>query len=56
MDKKPSKVFPSIKQGLDEALEFSKNSKKKSVIHEFISVDTKVTHEEDESFKDEGPD
>ena len=36
-----SKAFGSIKQGLDEALEFSKGKKGKAVVHEFSSVDVK---------------
>ncbi len=35
------KAFDSIKQGLDEALEFSKGRKGKAVIHEFTPVDVK---------------
>jgi len=35
------KAFDSIKQGLDEALEFSKGKKGKAVIHEFTPVDVK---------------
>lgn len=33
--------FDSIKQGLDEAIEFSKGKKGKAVIHEFTAVDVK---------------
>ena len=37
-----SKAFDSIKQGLDEALEFSKGKKGKAVsVHEFLPVDVK---------------
>ena len=36
-----SKAFDSIKQGLGEALEFSKGQKGKAVIHEFTPVDVK---------------
>ncbi|MCK5431701.1 MAG: helix-turn-helix domain-containing protein [Gammaproteobacteria bacterium] len=36
-----SKAFDSIKQGLDEALEFSKGIKGKAVVHEFTPVDVK---------------
>lgn len=36
-----SKAFDSIKQGLDEALEFSKGKKGKAVVHEFSPVDVK---------------
>ena len=36
-----SKAFDSIKQGLDEALEFSKGKKGKAVVHEFTPVDVK---------------
>jgi putative transcriptional regulator len=35
------KAFDSIKQGLDEALEFSKGKKGKAVVHEFAAVDVK---------------
>jgi len=34
-------AFDSIKQGLDEALEFSKGRKGKAVVHEFKPVDVK---------------
>lgn len=33
-----SKVFDSIKQGLDETLEFSKGKNAKAVVHEFTSA------------------
>ena len=36
-----SKAFDSIKQGLDEALEFSKGKKSKAVVHAFSPVDVK---------------
>ena len=36
-----SKAFDSIKQGLDEALEFSKGQKGKAIVHEFTPVDVK---------------
>ncbi len=36
-----SKAFDSIKQGLDEALEFSKGKKGKAVVHKFTPVDVK---------------
>lgn len=36
-----SQAFDSIKQGLDEALAFSKGKKGKAVIHEFTPVDVK---------------
>jgi len=38
-----SKAFGSIKQGLDEALAFSKGKKGKAVIHAFTPVDVKKT-------------
>lgn len=38
---KMSSAFSSIKQGLEEALEFSKGKASKAVIHEFTSVDVK---------------
>ena len=34
-------TFDSIKQGLNEALEFSKGKKLKAVVHEFTPVDVK---------------
>lgn len=34
-------AFDSIKQGLEEAIEFSKGSIKKAVVHEFTPVDVK---------------
>ena len=34
-----NKVFDSIKQGLDEALEFSKGKNGRAVVHEFTPVD-----------------
>ncbi len=36
-----SKAFDSIKQGIDEALEFSKGKKGKAIVHEFSPVDVK---------------
>jgi len=36
-----SKAFDSIKQGLDEALEFSKGKKTKAIVHEFSPIDVK---------------
>ncbi len=36
-----TKAFDSIKQGLDEAIEFSKGKKGKAVIHEFTPLDVK---------------
>jgi len=36
-----NKAFDSIKQGLDEALDFSKSKKGKAVVHEFKPVDVK---------------
>ncbi len=36
-----SKAFNSIKQGLDEALVFSKGMKGKAVVHEFKPLDVK---------------
>lgn len=36
-----SSAFSSIKQGLEEALEFSKGNASKAVIHEFTSIDVK---------------
>ncbi|MDQ7002778.1 MAG: NadS family protein [Ghiorsea sp.] len=36
-----SHAFDSIKQGLDEALEFSKGKHKKAVVHEFSPIDVK---------------
>ena len=36
-----SKAFDSIKQGLDEALKYSKGKKVKAVVHEFSPVDVK---------------
>ena len=36
-----SKAFDSIKQGLEEAVEFSKGNKTKAVVHEFGPVDVK---------------
>ena len=36
-----SKAYDSIKQGLDEALAFSKGKKTKAVVHEFKPLDVK---------------
>jgi putative transcriptional regulator len=36
-----SKAFDSIKQGLDEALDFSKGKKGKAIVHKFKPVDVK---------------
>lgn len=36
-----SNAFNSIKQGLDEALEFSKGKKSKAIVHEFSPIDVK---------------
>ena len=36
-----SNAFDSIKQGLEEALEFSKGKKGKAVVHDFSPVDVK---------------
>ena len=36
-----SSAFDSIKQGLDEALEFSKGITGKAIVHEFSPVDVK---------------
>ncbi|EIK43671.1 hypothetical protein O59_003551 [Cellvibrio sp. BR] len=36
-----SNAFSSIKQGLEEALEFSKGNASKAVIHEFTAIDVK---------------
>jgi len=36
-----SNAFDSIKQGLDEAIAFSKGNKAKAVVHEFSPVDVK---------------
>jgi len=36
-----SDTFDSIKQGLDEALEFSKGNQSKAVVHEFAPIDVK---------------
>ena len=35
------KAFDSIKQGLEEAIEFSKDNLKKAVVHKFTPVDVK---------------
>ncbi|HIP06966.1 MAG TPA: helix-turn-helix domain-containing protein [Mariprofundaceae bacterium] len=36
-----SHAFDSIKQGLDEALAFSKGNQRKAVVHEFSPIDVK---------------
>jgi len=36
-----SEAFDSIKQGLEEAIKFSKGNLKKAVVHEFTPVDVK---------------
>ena len=36
-----SKAFDSIKQGLDEALEFSKGKKNTAVVHKYTPLDVK---------------
>ncbi len=36
-----SKAFDSIKQGLEEALDFSKGKKTKAIVHEFSPIDVK---------------
>lgn len=36
-----SSSFSSIKQGLEEALEYSKGNASKAIIHEFTAVDVK---------------
>ena len=36
-----SSAFDSIKQGMDEALEFSKGKKQKAIVHKFTPVDVK---------------
>ncbi len=41
MEAKMNNAFDSIKQGLSEALEFSKGKKSKAVVHEFTPVDVK---------------
>lgn len=41
MEKKPNKAFVSIRQGLNEVLEFSKDNARNSVIHEFTAIDVK---------------
>ena len=41
-----SNAFESIKQGLDEALEFSKGKIVKAVVHEFSPVDVKKISEQ----------
>jgi len=41
METKMSNAFSSIKQGLDEAIEFSKGRKKNAVVHKFSPIDVK---------------
>jgi len=41
MEATMSNAFNSIKQGLDEALEFSKGKKSKAIVHEFSPIDVK---------------
>ncbi len=36
-----SKAFESIKQGLDEAIEYSLGKRTKAIVHEFTPVDVK---------------
>ncbi len=36
-----SEAFNSIKQGLEEAIEFSKGKKTKAIVHKFTPVDVK---------------
>jgi len=36
-----SEAFDSIKQGLEEAIEFSKGKKTKAIVHKFTPVDVK---------------
>ena len=36
-----NKAFDSIKQGFDEAVEFSKGKKGKAIVHKFTPVDVK---------------
>jgi len=36
-----SEFFNSIKQGLDEAVEFSKNKTSKAIVHKFSPIDVK---------------
>ncbi len=36
-----SKVFESVKQGLTEAIEFSKGKTDKAIAHEFTPIDVK---------------
>ncbi len=36
-----SEAFDSIKQGLEEAIDFSKGSLRKAVVHEFTPIDVK---------------
>ena len=41
MEATMGKAFDSIKQGLDEAIEFSKGKKGKAVVHKFSPLDVK---------------
>ena len=41
MVKQMSEIFDSIKQGLKEAVEYSKGGSPKAVVHEFSPVDVK---------------
>ena len=41
MEVKMNNAFDSIKQGLGEALEFSKGKQKKAVVHDFSPIDVK---------------
>ena len=36
-----SKAFESIKQGLEEAIEFSKGKQGKAIVHKFSPIDVK---------------
>jgi len=36
-----SSVFESIKQGIDEAIEFSKSKKSIAIVHKFTPIDVK---------------
>ncbi len=38
---KMAKAFDSIKQGLNEALDYSKGKKNKAIVHEFKPIDVK---------------
>lgn len=43
METKPSKAFASIKQSLDEALKFMKESESKAVVHNFSEAEKVAT-------------